>query len=180
MRRITLLSITFLTFLFLACPKDYLSKGVWFGQISRDHPTIAILTPYTPGSSFQLNDRLHNNLIMVIGGTGRFTVISKEKVKQVEAGKSIGNRLPTPMEAITIARVLNADYVVTSEIGLTPVPEDKTTPILPLYCTITVIDVNSGAEVYRGEGRAANPLSVEAGGVTVIEYATRELMKKLK
>lgn len=179
MKHITLLAIIFAS-LFLACPKNYISNGVWFKDIPRDHPTIAILTPYTPNSSVQLNDRLHNNLIMTIGGTGRFTVIPKEKVKQVEVGKSIGNRLPTPMEATSIARVLNADYVVISEIGITPVPEDQATPILPLYCTITLVEVNSGAEVYRGEGRTANPLSVEAGGVTVIEYATRGLMKKLK
>ncbi len=83
-------------------------------------------------------------------------------------------------EATNIARVLGANYVVISEIGITPVPEDKATPILPLYCTVTMIDVNDESEVYRGEGRAANPLSVEAGGVTVIEYATREMLKKLK
>ncbi len=166
--------------LFIACPKNYLSKGVWFEEIPKDHPTIAILTPYTPGSSEQLNDRLHNDLITTIGGTGRFTVISKNKVKQVEAGKSIGNRLPSPTEATSIARVLNANYVVISEIGITPVPEDKAMPILPLYCTITLIDVSDESEVYRGEGRAANPLSLEAGGVKVIEYATRELLKKLK
>ncbi len=78
MRKAILLTIL-LTCLFLACPKNYISTGVWFKDISRDHPAIAILTPHTPGSSKQLNERLHNALIANIGGTGRFTVISKLK-----------------------------------------------------------------------------------------------------
>jgi len=168
----------FLFLITLSCSKGYICDGVFVpGFDTKGVYTIAVLTPYIQGGSEQLADRLHNHLIMRLTRTKHLIPIEKSRVRQVEAGRAVGGEKPSPAEAISIARELGAQLVCITEIGVSSVPEDKG---MPLYCSLSIVDVNTGTEIYRGSGRTANPVSVEAGGEWVIDLATKVLVKGMK
>ncbi len=163
----------------LTCSKNYIVNGYLNPAFDkRATYTITVLTPNIKGSaSEELRDRLHEHLVMRISKTGHLLPVSITKVKSIEEARGIGTMNVDASEGISIAQELNTQLVCISEIGLQPIGNDKG---MPLYCSVTIIDVNSGVEVYRGTGRTANPLSVEAGGEWVIDLATQELIKKMK
>ena len=173
-------SILILIFILMviSCSKGYICDGTFSpGFDTKATYKIAVLTPYLSGGSEPLRDRLHNHLIMRIAKTKHLIPVNKSEIRTIEAGKAVGGEPPSPAEAISIGREAGVDLVAITEIGIQAVPEDKG---MPLYCSISIIDVFTGNEIYRGSGRTANPVSVEAGGEWVIDLATKILIKGMK
>ena len=170
----------FIFSIFMAgCSKNYIVDGYLSPAFDKSGTyTIAVLSPYIQGNSSEaLRDRLHNHLILRISKTGHFLPIEKTRVTTIESARGIGSMKADPSDAREIAQELNAQLVCITEIGIKPIGKDKG---MPLYCSISIIDVNSGVEIYRGTGRTANPASIEAGGEWVIDLATQELLNKMK
>jgi len=166
--------------LLVGCSPKYIKDGsVIQGFSFKQTYKIAVLTPYVSGMSDQnYAYRLGDHAILRIMEARRLVPSNKFEMRQIEQAKGIGHfRQPSPFEATGIARQLGADLVIITEIGTQPVAGDK---LAPLYCSVSIIEVSTGNQIYSGMGRTANPVSKEAAGEWLIDLATDVFIKGFK
>lgn len=182
MKRIALIALlaVMAAGLLIGCSPKYIKDGsVVQGFSFADTYKIAVLTPYVSGmSDMNYAYRLGDHAILRMMEARRLVPVNKMEMRQIESAKGIGHlRQPSPFDATNIAKQLGADLVMITEIGTQPVAGDK---LAPLYCSVTIIDVATGNQIYAGSGRTANPVSKEAAGEWLIDLATDVFIKGFK
>ena len=179
MKKLTILT-AFIAVLIAGCSPKYIKDGsVISGFSFKQTYKIAVLTPYVSGmSDMNYAYRLGDHAILRIMEARRLVPSNKFEMRQMEQAKGIGHfKQPSPFEATGIARQLGADLVMITEIGTQPVAGDK---LAPLYCSVSIIEVSTGNQIYPGNGRTANPVSKEAAGEWLIDLATDVFIKGFK
>ena len=165
--------------LFVACSPKYIKdcSAVPGFDFKRSYK-IAVLTPYVSGGSEAFAQRMQDHAIGRVSEARKLLPVNKFQIREIENAMGMGmSYQPSPSTAIEIARQLGADLAMITEIGLQPVAGDK---IAPLYCSVSIVDVATGSQVYSGSGRTANPVSKEAAGEWLIDLATDCLIKGFK
>lgn len=179
MKKITLVVIAAAALL-TGCSPRYIKDGsVVQGFSFKETYKIAVLTPFVSGmSDMNYAYRLGDHAILRIMEARRLVPVNKMEMRQIETAKGIGHfKQPSPFEATNMAKQLGADLVMITEIGTQPVAGDK---LAPLYCSVSIIEVATGNQIYAGSGRTANPVSKEAAGEWLIDLATDVFIKGFK
>lgn len=166
--------------LLIGCSPKYIKGGsVIQGFSFKQTYKITVLTPYVSGMSDQnYAYRLGDHAILRIMEARRLVPSNKFEMRQIEQAKGIGHfKQPSPFEATGIARQLGADLVMITEISTQPVAGDK---FALDYCSVSIIEVATGNQIYSGSGRTKNPISKEAAGEWLIDLATDVFIKGFK
>ena len=174
MKKITILSIIASIFILGACSPKYLSKGVIGSSYSKtnSYKTI-VLPPVTSGLNQTGNNSIaelaYKDIVMELGSISTFNVTGDYRSMRKKANTyKYGAAENTDIDiALKVAKSAGADAFV-----VTTISREKEN--LPVRVNIEIYDLSKSL-LYTGQGRAANPKSVEAETELAVEFAFKNL-----
>jgi len=176
MKRIFLIAIISAFTILQACSPKYLAKGVITSSYQNKTYKTIILPPVTIALNADGNNSIselaYKDITNELAGISSFVVIGDYRSLRKSANTyKYGALENTDINAANkVAKSMGADAFVVSKIS-------REKENLPIRINIEIYNIN-GSLLYSGQGRAANPISVEAETEAAVEFAFRELKKK--
>jgi len=176
MNKITIISLLTGIFFITACSPKYLSKGVLGNSYSKakTYKTI-VLPPVTSGLNQTGNNPIaelaFKDLVSELSSISALNIFGDYRSMRKKANTyKYGATENTDIDiAVKVAKAAGANAFVVSKIS-------KEKENLPIRVNIEIYDL-SKTLLYNGQGRAANPASIEAETELAIEFALKVLKK---
>ncbi len=175
MRKLSFLFTLIAVVILSSCSAKYLSKGQKTGSLKNQVYKVIVLPPVASGVSLTGNNSIsemaYKDMVNELSGSESFNILGSYRDIRKKANMyKFGGLESTDMNAaIKVAKAFNADGLV-----ITRVSKEKED--YPIRVNVEIYDIDQ-ALLYTGQGRAANPLSLEAETELAVEYALKELKK---